>query len=175
MASEEIGELAKRRGFFFGSNGAYGGTAGFYTFGPQGAALKKNVEDAWRDRFTIREGNREIEAPTIMPEAVFEASGHLEGSTTCSSSVPSAASPTAPTTSSRRSQRSRTPRRCPGRKSRAHRRQRHRLPVLWHPACGRDGRGLQPHVRDRHRSRRRPARLPAAGDGTKVSSWSSRG
>jgi len=79
MASEEIGELAKRRGFFFGSNGAYGGTAGFYTFGPQGAALKKNVEDAWRDRFTIREGNREIEAPTIMPEAVFEASGHLEG------------------------------------------------------------------------------------------------
>jgi len=37
MASEEIGELAKRRGFFFGSNGAYGGTAGFYTFGPQGA------------------------------------------------------------------------------------------------------------------------------------------
>lgn len=24
MASEEIGELAKRRGFFFGSNGAYG-------------------------------------------------------------------------------------------------------------------------------------------------------
>ena len=78
MASEAIVELAKRRGFFFGSNGAYGGTAGFYTFGPQGAALKKNVEDAWRDRFTIREGNREIEAPTIMPEPVFEASGHLD-------------------------------------------------------------------------------------------------
>ncbi len=78
MATEELVELAKRRGFFFGSNGAYGGTAGFYTFGPQGAALKKNVEDAWRDRFTIREGNREIEAPTIMPEPVFEASGHLD-------------------------------------------------------------------------------------------------
>ncbi|QUO47681.1 MULTISPECIES: glycine--tRNA ligase [Halorubrum] len=79
MAADALAELAKRRGFFFGSNGAYGGTAGFYTFGPQGAALKRNVEDAWRDRFTIREGNREIEAPTIMPEAVFEASGHLEG------------------------------------------------------------------------------------------------
>ncbi|TKX76952.1 glycine--tRNA ligase, partial [Halorubrum sp. SD626R] len=77
--ADGLTELAKRRGFFFGSNGAYGGTAGFYTFGPQGAALKRNVEDAWRDRFTIREGNREIEAPTIMPEAVFEASGHLEG------------------------------------------------------------------------------------------------
>ncbi|MDZ5812245.1 glycine--tRNA ligase [Halorubrum sp. AD140] len=79
MAAADLVELAKRRGFFFGSNGAYGGTAGFYTFGPQGAALKRNLEDAWRDRFTIREGNREIEAPTVMPEAVFEASGHLEG------------------------------------------------------------------------------------------------
>jgi glycyl-tRNA synthetase len=79
MAADALAELAKRRGFFFGSNGAYGGTAGFYTFGPQGAALKRNVEDAWRDRFTIREGNREIEAPTVMPEPVFEASGHLEG------------------------------------------------------------------------------------------------
>ncbi len=79
MAGSDLAELAKRRGFFFGSNGAYGGTAGFYTFGPQGAALKRNVEDAWRDRFTLKEGNREIEAPTVMPEAVFEASGHLEG------------------------------------------------------------------------------------------------
>ncbi|GAA0520389.1 glycyl-tRNA synthetase [Halorubrum aquaticum] len=79
MAGADLVELAKRRGFFFGANGAYGGTAGFYTYGPQGAALKRNLEDAWRDRFTLREGNREIEAPTVMPEAVFEASGHLEG------------------------------------------------------------------------------------------------
>jgi glycyl-tRNA synthetase len=78
MADAALVELAKRRGFFFGSNGAYGGTAGFYTFGPQGAALKRNVESAWRDRFTLKEGNREIESPTVMPEPVFEASGHLE-------------------------------------------------------------------------------------------------
>ena len=76
---ERLAELAKRRGFFFGSNGAYGGVAGFYTFGPQGAALKSNIEAAWRERFTVREGNYEIEAPTIMPEPVFEASGHLDG------------------------------------------------------------------------------------------------
>jgi glycyl-tRNA synthetase len=77
--STRLAELAKRRGFFFPSNGAYGGVAGFYTYGPEGAALKRHLEDAWRDRFTVREGNREIEAPTIMPEAVFEASGHLDG------------------------------------------------------------------------------------------------
>ncbi len=76
---QDLMELAKRRGFFFGSNGAYGGTAGFYTFGPEGASLKHNVEAAWRDQFTLRLGNDEIEAPTIMPEAVFEASGHLDG------------------------------------------------------------------------------------------------
>ena len=78
MTDRELSELAKRRGFFFGSNGVYGGTAGFYTFGPQGAALKRNLEDAWRDRFTLRQGNSEIEAPTVMPEVVFEASGHLD-------------------------------------------------------------------------------------------------
>ncbi|MCU4972251.1 glycine--tRNA ligase [Halobacteria archaeon AArc-m2/3/4] len=76
--SEKLTELAKRRGYFFQSSGAYGGVGGFYTFGPQGAALKGNVEDAWRDRFAIAEGHMEIDAPTIMPEPVFEASGHLE-------------------------------------------------------------------------------------------------
>jgi glycyl-tRNA synthetase len=76
--SEAVVELAKRRGYFFQSSGAYGGVAGFYTYGPQGAGLKQNVEDAWRDRYAIAEGHQEVDAPTIMPEAVFEASGHLD-------------------------------------------------------------------------------------------------
>ena len=76
---DTLAELAKRRGFFFGSVDAYGGVAGFQTYGPRGASLKDNVETAWRDRFTVREGNQEIEAPTVMPEPVFEASGHLDG------------------------------------------------------------------------------------------------
>ncbi|WP_254839404.1 glycine--tRNA ligase [Natronomonas marina] len=74
----ELSELAKRRGFFFASNEAYGGTAGFYTFGPEGAAVKRNLEDAWRDVYVRELGHMELEAPTVMPEAVFEASGHLE-------------------------------------------------------------------------------------------------
>ena len=73
-----LAELAKRRGFFFQSSGAYGGVAGFYTYGPQGATLKTNLEEAWRDRFVTREGHMEIDAPDVMPEAVFEASGHLD-------------------------------------------------------------------------------------------------
>ena len=75
---QRLTELAKRRGFFFQSSGAYGGVAGFYTYGPQGATLKANLEEAWRDRFVTREGHMEIDAPDVMPEAVFEASGHLD-------------------------------------------------------------------------------------------------
>ncbi|PSQ60167.1 glycine--tRNA ligase [Halobacteriales archaeon SW_7_71_33] len=75
---ERLVELAKRRGFFFRTAGAYGGAAGFYTFGPEGAALKRAVENAWRDRFAVAEGNVEIDAPTVLPEPVFEASGHLD-------------------------------------------------------------------------------------------------
>jgi glycyl-tRNA synthetase len=75
----ELTELARRRGFFFQANESYGGVAGFYTYGPAGAALKRNVEDAWRDRFVTKEGNMEIDAPTVTPEPVFVASGHLDG------------------------------------------------------------------------------------------------
>jgi len=76
---ERLTELAKRRGFFLPTAGAYGGVAGFYTYGPQGATLKDNLEGAWRDRYVTREGHMEISAPDVMPEAVFEASGHLDG------------------------------------------------------------------------------------------------
>jgi glycyl-tRNA synthetase len=76
---ETVAELSKRRGFFFQSAEAYGGVAGFFTYGPQGADLKRNIEDAWRDRFLTREGHMEISAPDVMPEPVFESSGHLDG------------------------------------------------------------------------------------------------
>jgi len=79
VSAETLVELAKRRGFFLQSAGAYGGVSGFYTFGPQGAALKRNIEETWRDRFAIQEGHMEVDAPTVLPEPVFEASGHLDG------------------------------------------------------------------------------------------------
>ena len=76
--SEKIAELSKRRGFYSQTAESYGGVAGFQTFGPEGAELKRKIEDSWRKKFSKGLGNREIEGPTIMPEAVFEASGHLE-------------------------------------------------------------------------------------------------
>jgi len=76
--TEKITELSKRRGFFFTSSEAYGGAAGFQTFGPEGAELKHRIEESWRKTFSQELGHREIEAPTIMPEPVFKASGHLD-------------------------------------------------------------------------------------------------
>ena len=74
-----LNELAKRRGFFFSANDSYGGLAGFYAYGPMGAALKSNIENSWRTKFVIGEGHFEISTPTISPSPVFKASGHLDG------------------------------------------------------------------------------------------------
>ncbi|MFB6174631.1 MAG: glycine--tRNA ligase [Candidatus Nanohalobium sp.] len=76
--TEKIAELSKRRGFFFQSSEAYGGVSGFQTFGPEGAEVKRKIENSWRETFSRSLGHREIEAPTIMPEEVFKASGHLD-------------------------------------------------------------------------------------------------
>jgi len=77
--TEKVAELSKRRGFFFQSSEAYGGVAGFQTFGPEGAEVKRKIENSWRETFSRGLGHREIEAPTIMQEDVFKASGHLDG------------------------------------------------------------------------------------------------
>ncbi|MDF1558119.1 MAG: glycine--tRNA ligase [ANME-2 cluster archaeon] len=76
---DSVMELAKRRGYLWSSFEIYGGTAGFYDYGPLGAMLKRRVENIWRDIFVINEGYYEIEVPTIGIEDVFVASGHVGG------------------------------------------------------------------------------------------------
>jgi len=70
-------EIALRRGFINPSYEIYGGVSGFYDYAPLGAALKKNLEDIWRRYFVVEEGFFEISSPTISPEDVFIASGHV--------------------------------------------------------------------------------------------------
>jgi len=55
----------------------YGGLAGFYTYGPLGKLLKNKVENSVRKIFNSN-GFREIECPTVLPDSVWKASGHLE-------------------------------------------------------------------------------------------------
>jgi len=75
---ETFNSLLKRRGFIWGpSPEIYGGLAGFYSYGPAGMALKNNILSIFR-RELRAVGFGEVECPTIMPEIVWKASGHLE-------------------------------------------------------------------------------------------------
>jgi len=76
---EQVIELAKRRGFLWNSFELYGGTAGFYDYGPLGSTLKRRIEQIWRQLYVIQEGFMEIETPTIGIEDIFVASGHVGG------------------------------------------------------------------------------------------------
>ncbi|RLG32694.1 glycine--tRNA ligase [Methanosarcinales archaeon] len=78
---DEVMELARRRGFLWHSFEIYGGTAGFYDYGPLGAALKRNIERLWRRFYITGEGFYEIETPIIGIEEIFRASGHLSSFT----------------------------------------------------------------------------------------------
>jgi len=73
-----LAELARRRGFFWGSFEIYGGVSGFIDLGPLGTGLKREIEDTWRDFFLRRHGFVEISTPIITPERVLEASGHVK-------------------------------------------------------------------------------------------------
>lgn len=74
---DRLMELALRRGFIWPSFEIYGGASGFYDYGPLGATLKRNIEERWRLFYCVREGFLEISSPTIAPEEVFIASGHV--------------------------------------------------------------------------------------------------
>ncbi|HEC41132.1 MAG TPA: glycine--tRNA ligase [bacterium] len=75
---DTFNSLIKRRGFVWGpSPEIYGGLAGFYSYGPAGMALKNNILYIFRRELRYF-GFGEVECPTIMPEIVWAASGHLE-------------------------------------------------------------------------------------------------
>jgi len=75
---ETFNSLLRRRGFIWGpSPEIYGGLAGFYSYGPAGTALKNNILSKFRLELRAF-GFSEVECPQILPEIVWEASGHLE-------------------------------------------------------------------------------------------------
>jgi glycyl-tRNA synthetase len=78
MDPQELLSLCKRRGFLWPAYDIYGGAAGLYDYGPLGAALKRNIEDHWRNLYVLGEGFQEISCPVLAPEPVFKASGHLD-------------------------------------------------------------------------------------------------
>jgi len=79
---EKIVSLCKRRGFIYPSSEIYGGFSGFWDFGPYGADLSYNIKDLWWKRFVkSREDMYGISSSIVMPEQVWQASGHLKNFT----------------------------------------------------------------------------------------------
>eukprot|EP00658_Telonema_sp_P-2_P043903 TRINITY_DN3177_c0_g1_i2.p1 TRINITY_DN3177_c0_g1~~TRINITY_DN3177_c0_g1_i2.p1 ORF type:complete len:698 (-),score=204.42 TRINITY_DN3177_c0_g1_i2:25-2118(-) len=79
VASREALEtLCLRRFFYRQAFSIYGGTGGFYTYGPPGCAAKTNLISLWRKHFIIEDNMMEIEDTCIMPKPVLTASGHVE-------------------------------------------------------------------------------------------------
>lgn len=79
MNSEKIRKIAITRGFVIPTAEIYGGFSGFFDFGPLGVLVKRKLLDYWREFFIQKEENIfEIDSSVILPEKVFEASGHLK-------------------------------------------------------------------------------------------------
>lgn len=81
-AMEKLVALAKTRGFVYPGSEIYGGLANSWDYGPLGAELKRNIMNAWWQRFVVGRGDMVgIDAAVIMNPKVWEASGHVEGFT----------------------------------------------------------------------------------------------
>jgi glycyl-tRNA synthetase len=76
---EQIVNLCKRRGFVYPSAEIYGGFRSAYDYGPLGALMLRNVKEAWiRSIVQERDDVVLIDAATLGPPQVWEASGHLD-------------------------------------------------------------------------------------------------
>ena len=76
---EKLVALCKRRGFVFQSSEIYSGLNGVYDFGPIGSLLKQNIKKAWMNNITTwPEDVVLVDGSILGPQAVWEASGHLE-------------------------------------------------------------------------------------------------
>jgi len=74
---KEFTSFLQDKGFIWGpSPEIYGGVAGFYTYGPMGKLLKNKIENNVRRIFQSNDF-WELETPIVLPNIVWEASGHL--------------------------------------------------------------------------------------------------
>tara|TARA_B100000945_G_C20424918_1_gene619967 strand:+ start:2597 stop:4315 length:1719 start_codon:yes stop_codon:yes gene_type:complete len=69
--------LLRRRGIVLPSFEIYGGVSGLVDYGPVGARIKRRVIDAWIEHWSSVPNVVEIDSPTITPESVLVASGHV--------------------------------------------------------------------------------------------------
>jgi len=78
VTMDKLVALCKARGFIFAGSEIYGGLANTWDYGPLGAELKRNIKDAWWQKF-VRESkyNVGIDSAILMNPQTWVASGHL--------------------------------------------------------------------------------------------------
>lgn len=74
---DRLSSMLRRRGIVLPSFEIYGGVAGLVDYGPVGARLKRKVNDAWIGHWSAIGNVVEVDSPTITPEPVLVASGHV--------------------------------------------------------------------------------------------------
>ncbi len=74
---ERLSSMLRRRGIVAPAFETYGGVAGLIDYGPIGASIRRKVLNAWLDYWCSAGDILEIESPTITPEQVLVASGHV--------------------------------------------------------------------------------------------------
>jgi len=75
---EGLEELLLRKFFFVNAFEIYRGVAGLYDYGPPGCAIMANLQQYWRQHFVLAEQMLEISCPSLTPEPVLKASGHVD-------------------------------------------------------------------------------------------------
>jgi len=74
---DRLTSVLRRRGIVLPSFEIYGGISGLIDYGPVGACIRRRVMDNWVDHWTSHGDIVEIDSPTITPEPVLVASGHV--------------------------------------------------------------------------------------------------
>ena len=72
-----LSSLLRRRGIVLPSFEIYGGVSGLVDYGPVGARIKRRVVNSWIEHWGNIPNVVEIDSPTITPEPVLVASGHV--------------------------------------------------------------------------------------------------
>ena len=69
--------MLRRRGVILPAFEVHGGVAGLFDFGPIGGRLRRQLKNVWLEHWASQGDIVEIDSPTMTPESVLIASGHV--------------------------------------------------------------------------------------------------
>src|SRR5690554_1026625 len=80
VSLDKIVQFAKTTGYIYQGSELYGGLANTWDYGPLGSLLKKNIKDAWIQKFQREtEYNVLVDTSILLNSEVWKASGHVGG------------------------------------------------------------------------------------------------